>query len=163
MSQRSVSCCGPSLMISTFQESSCGTTEMARSVGQLLMSSISSLMADSSSSRVFDGFFKLTFTARNGTTAFGYPRERMFLNSGRCAFGYPLQAPYSNGGRWSDESKALPGKCSNNRSLSGGASLRDSRCRAAAYAGCNHRPMGETARSTFRPGPARRGPWRPVH
>ena len=64
MSQRSASRCSPSLMISTFQESSCGTTEMARSVGQSLMSSISSLMADSSSSRVFDGFFKLILSPR---------------------------------------------------------------------------------------------------
>jgi hypothetical protein len=38
--------------------SSGGATEMARSVGHSLMSSISSLMADSSSSRVFAGFFK---------------------------------------------------------------------------------------------------------
>jgi hypothetical protein len=53
-------------MISTIQESSCGTTEMARSVGQSLMSSISSLMADSSSSRVFAGFFKL-FPSPRGT------------------------------------------------------------------------------------------------
>jgi hypothetical protein len=30
----------------------------------LLMSSISSLMADSNSSRVFDGFFKLTLSPR---------------------------------------------------------------------------------------------------
>ena len=35
-----------------------GATEMARSVGHSQMSSISSLMADSSSSRVFAGFFK---------------------------------------------------------------------------------------------------------
>jgi hypothetical protein len=80
ISQQSVSRCGPSLMISTFQESSCGTTEIARSVGQSLISSISSLMADSSSSRVFAGFFKLI--PSNGTTAFGYPGERMSLNSG---------------------------------------------------------------------------------
>jgi hypothetical protein len=41
------------------------------------MSSISILIADSSSSRVFAGFFKLvSFTARNGTPTFGYPRER---------------------------------------------------------------------------------------
>jgi hypothetical protein len=31
----------------------------------------------------FCRFFQAgSFTARNGTTAFGYPRERMFLNSG---------------------------------------------------------------------------------
>ncbi len=46
----------------------------------------------------FTGFRRLlqagSLTARNGTTAFGYPRERMSLNSGRDAFGYPLQAPY---------------------------------------------------------------------
>jgi hypothetical protein len=44
------------------------------------MSSISSLMAASSSSRVFAGFFKCPslFGRRNGTTASGYPRERMF-------------------------------------------------------------------------------------
>lgn len=51
-------CCGPSVMIVTFQVSSCGTTEMARSVGNSLISSISSLIAASSSSRVFAGFFK---------------------------------------------------------------------------------------------------------
>ena len=39
-------------------ESSWGATEMARSVGHSQMSSISNLMADSSSSRVFAGFFK---------------------------------------------------------------------------------------------------------
>ena len=85
ISQRSASCCGPSHMIATFHESSWGTTEMARSVGHSLMSSISSLMAASSSSRVFAGFFKCPSLSgrRNGTTAFGYPRERMFLNSGR--------------------------------------------------------------------------------
>jgi hypothetical protein len=84
MSQRSASRCGPSLMISTFQESSCGTTEMARSVGQSLMSSISSLMADSSSSRVFAGFFKLILSPCGmGPPPFGYPRERVFLNSER--------------------------------------------------------------------------------
>jgi hypothetical protein len=51
------------------------TTEMARSVGHSQMSSISSLIADSSSSRVFAGFFKRSSLpgARNGTTAFGYP------------------------------------------------------------------------------------------
>jgi hypothetical protein len=48
-------------MITTFQESSCGTMEMARPVGHSQMSSISSLIADSSSSRVFVGFFKLVF------------------------------------------------------------------------------------------------------
>ena len=57
MSHRSASC-GPSVMITTFQVSSWGATEMARSVGHSQMSSISSLMADSSSSRVFAGFFK---------------------------------------------------------------------------------------------------------
>ena len=48
-------------------------------VGNSQMSSISSLIADSSSSRVFAGFFKRPslLGARNGTTAFGYPRERM--------------------------------------------------------------------------------------
>lgn len=78
MSEPSASCCGPSLMISTFQESSCGTTEMARSVGQSLVPSISSLMAASSSSRVLAGFFKCASLSgrQNGTTAFGYPRER---------------------------------------------------------------------------------------
>jgi hypothetical protein len=35
-------------------------------------------MAASSSSRVFDGFFTRLFHRANGTTAFGYPRERMF-------------------------------------------------------------------------------------
>src|SRR6476661_6376199 len=56
---------------------------MAISVGNSQMSSISSLIAASSSSRVFAGFFKVILSpARNGTTAFGYPRERMFLNSG---------------------------------------------------------------------------------
>ena len=80
ISQRSASCCGPSHMIATFHESSWGTTEIARSVGHSLMSSISSLMAASSSSRVFAGFFKCPslFGWRNGTTASGYPRERMF-------------------------------------------------------------------------------------
>ena len=79
ISERSGSC-GPSVMIATFQVSSQGTTEMARSVGHSQMSSISSLIAASSSSRVFAGFFKLSIlsAARNGTTAFGYPRERMF-------------------------------------------------------------------------------------
>ena len=78
ISHRSASC-GPSVMITTFQESSWGTTEMARSVGNSQMSSISSLIAASSSSRVFAGFFKRPslFGARNGTTAFGYPCERM--------------------------------------------------------------------------------------
>ena len=70
---------GPPVMTKTFQESSWGTTEMARSVGNSQMSSISSLIADSSSSRVFAGFFKRPslLGARNRTTAFGYPRERM--------------------------------------------------------------------------------------
>jgi hypothetical protein len=58
ISHRSASCCGVSRMIATFQESSWGTTEMASSVGHSQMSSISSLMAASSSSRVFAGFFK---------------------------------------------------------------------------------------------------------
>jgi hypothetical protein len=49
---------GPSVMIVTFQVSSCGTTEMGRSVRNSLMSSISSLIAASSSSQVFAGFFK---------------------------------------------------------------------------------------------------------
>ncbi len=47
-----------SVMITTFQVSSWGATEMARPVGHSQISSISSLMADSSSSRVFAGFFK---------------------------------------------------------------------------------------------------------
>jgi hypothetical protein len=38
-------------MITTFQESSCGMMEMARSVGHPLMSSNSSLMADSAGFR----------------------------------------------------------------------------------------------------------------
>jgi hypothetical protein len=76
MSHRSASC-GPSVMITTFQESSWGTTEIARPVGHSQMSSISVRIADSSSSRVFAGFFKLvSFTARNETTGSGYPRER---------------------------------------------------------------------------------------
>lgn len=45
-------------MITTFHESSWGATEMARPVGHSQMSSISNLIADSSSSRVFAGFFK---------------------------------------------------------------------------------------------------------
>ena len=57
MSHRSASC-GPSVAITTFQVSSWGATEMARYVGHSQMSSNSSLMADSSSSRVFAGFFK---------------------------------------------------------------------------------------------------------
>jgi hypothetical protein len=63
MSHRSVSC-GPSAMITTFQESSWGTTEIARPVGHSQMSSISILIADSSSSRVFAGFFKLVPSLR---------------------------------------------------------------------------------------------------
>jgi hypothetical protein len=95
ISQRSASCCGPSHMIATFHESSWGTTEIARFVGHSLMSSISSLMAASSSSRVFAGFFKCPSLSgrQNGTTAFGYP----------------LPPPSTDGGRWSNESKALPG------------------------------------------------------
>lgn len=50
-------------MIATCQLSWWGKTEMARSVGNSQMSSISSLMADSSSSRVFAGFFKLVSLA----------------------------------------------------------------------------------------------------
>jgi len=55
-------------------------TEMARPVGHSQMSSISSLMTDSSSSRVFAGFFKCPSLvgAGSGTTAFGYPRRPMF-------------------------------------------------------------------------------------
>ena len=62
-------------MITTFQESSCGTTEMARPVGHSQISSISSRMADSSSSRVFAGFFKLSVPGSGAvqTTAFDYP------------------------------------------------------------------------------------------
>lgn len=66
MSHRSASC-GPSVMITTFQESSCGTTEMARSVGHSEMSSSSSLIADSSSSRVFAGFFNVAGSFLAGT------------------------------------------------------------------------------------------------
>ena len=67
ISQPSASC-GPSHMIATFHESSWGTTEMARSVGHSLMSSISSLMAASSSSRVFAGFFKCPSLSGAGET-----------------------------------------------------------------------------------------------
>lgn len=86
ISQRSASCCGPSHMIATFHESSWGTTEIARFVGHSLMSSISSLMAASSSSRVFAGFFKCPSLSgrRNGTTAFGYPLPPPSTDGGRC-------------------------------------------------------------------------------
>lgn len=57
-------------MIVTFQESSCGATEMAKPVGHSQMSSISSLIADSSSSRVFAGFFK-----RAVLSARAHPKE----------------------------------------------------------------------------------------
>jgi hypothetical protein len=76
MSHRSTSC-GPSVMITTFQESSCGTMEMARPVGHSQMSSISSLIADSSSSRVFAGFFKLFFHRAERDHRLCYPRERI--------------------------------------------------------------------------------------
>jgi hypothetical protein len=77
--------------------------EMARSVGHSQISSISSLIADSSSSRVFAGFFKLNLSARNGTTAFGYPRERMSLNSGRepLAIRYRRRTQTAGDGPWS--------------------------------------------------------------
>jgi hypothetical protein len=50
------------------------------------MSSISSLMAASSSSRVFAGFFKCPSLSgrRNGTTAFGYPLPPPSTDGGRC-------------------------------------------------------------------------------
>jgi|KBSSwiStaDraftv2_1062776.scaffolds.fasta_scaffold486275_1 hypothetical protein len=64
-------------MIPTFQESSCGMMEMARPVGHSQMSSISSLIADSSSSRVFAGFFKLFFHRAEGDDRLCYPRERI--------------------------------------------------------------------------------------
>ena len=83
MSHRSTSC-GPSVMITTFQESSCGTMEMARPVGHSQMSSISSLIADSSSSRVFAGFFKLFFHRAERDHAFR--ASALFLNSGREPF-----------------------------------------------------------------------------
>jgi hypothetical protein len=46
-------------MITTFQDSPCGKTEMAKSVGHSQIDSISSLIADSNSSRVFAGFFNV--------------------------------------------------------------------------------------------------------
>jgi hypothetical protein len=54
-------------MIATFQETSWGTTEMAGSVGHSQMSSISSQMADSSSSRVLAGFFTVDHRLAGGT------------------------------------------------------------------------------------------------
>jgi hypothetical protein len=83
-------CYGPSLMITTFQESSCGTTEMARSVGHSQMSSISSLMTASSSSRFSLASSSLDHSDRSNETT---------------AFGSPLEAPYLNGGRWPGKSK----------------------------------------------------------
>ena len=78
MSDRSASC-GPSVIITTFQESSWGTTEIAKPVGHSQMSSISTLIADSSSSRVFAGLFKLVLPSPppTETAACGYPREGM--------------------------------------------------------------------------------------
>jgi hypothetical protein len=62
-------------MIATFQESSWGTTEIARPAGHSQMSSISILIADSSCSRVFAGFFKLVPSPRTRSTPLAI-RER---------------------------------------------------------------------------------------
>jgi hypothetical protein len=62
-------------MITIFQESSCGRTEIAKSVGDSQISSISVLIADSSSPRVFACFFNVSgfSVKKQETTAFGYP------------------------------------------------------------------------------------------
>jgi hypothetical protein len=88
-------------MISTFQESSCGTTEMAKSVGiSQMLSSISRRMAASSSSRVFDGFFtRLFHRARTGPPPLAI-RASAVLISGRepLAIRYRRRTKTAGGG-----------------------------------------------------------------
>jgi hypothetical protein len=65
-------------MITTFQESSWGTTEIARPVGHSQMSSISVRIADSSSSGVFAGFFKFVpFTVAERDLSQGRRRDHV--------------------------------------------------------------------------------------
>ena len=109
ISQRPAS--GPSLMTTTFHESSCGKTEIAKSVGHPQMSSISILIADSSSSRVFAGFFKCVgFCRKTGDHCLWLSCARACRAAGVKPLAIRDRRRTSNGGQWPLKVKGLAEK-----------------------------------------------------
>ena len=77
ISKSSLSSTGVSCMITIFQVSPSGRTVSAMSVGHSQMSSISTLMAASSSTAVLDGFFMETKPSGSATVPESLNRVRL--------------------------------------------------------------------------------------